>query len=188
MKYKLTSLAILAAALLLEGCRDECVTGPLSTHGLSQQEADFLKVVWPWTQQSKTCRVSGYLLVVPANGGPDGILVAPDGTKVMFMGPGNWAVQAKDGSLTTLQDLTGGGRFDSISYSAIDPADGQKFSVTDANADGVLDLKIGDHGGFVNISGQWCRLEKRGDQVGAIVGGEWKPLQKEGRVYRLMRE
>ena len=175
----------LAALSSLAGCRSDCVVGPLSTIGLSQQETELLNDLAPWATNAKTCTESGYALIVPADGGPGGIVVTPDGTKMLYLGTRTVAIQTKAGYLATLHDLGNTGRFDSVSYDVIDPADGQKYFVTDADGVGRLNTKIGEHGGFVNIDGQWCRLEKRAEQLGAIVDGTWKPLEKQGRVWRV---
>jgi hypothetical protein len=89
----------------------------------------------------------------------------------------------------SLQGFGGTDRFDWISYDAIDPADGQRYSFTDANADGRLDTKIGEKAGFVNLDGKWSQLEKHGDQLGALVDGKWRPIEKQRRMlFRLKTE
>jgi hypothetical protein len=109
-------------------------------------------------------------------------MVTRNGTTVLITKEGVIHVRSRDGSLVSLQDIGGAGRFDWISYDAIDPADGQRYSFTDADADGYLDTKIGEKAGFANLDGKWSRLEKRGHQLGAMVDGEWQPLEKQGRL------
>jgi|GraSoiStandDraft_46_1057282.scaffolds.fasta_scaffold481301_2 hypothetical protein len=174
------------ALLALAGCGDSCVVGPLSTAGMTATQRAVLQMEAPWMKHAKTCRIGGYLVMAPADGTPDEIWVTRNGTTVNMTERDSIDIQSRAGSLVSLQDPGGVGRFDWVSYSAVDPADGQKYSVTDADADGRLDTKIGDHAGFVNLGGEWSRLEKRGNQLGAIVAGEWRPIEKQGRgLFRL---
>lgn len=125
----------LAALLILCGCDDSCVTGPLSADGTTALQRAVVKMEAPWTQHAKTCQVGGYTAMAPADGTPGEIFVTRNGITV---------------------------------------------------SDGRLDSKIGEHAGFVNLNGQWSRLEKRGEQLGALVNGEWRLLEKDGRfLYRL---
>jgi hypothetical protein len=94
-------------------------------------------------------------------------------------------VQSPGGSLVSIQDLSGAGQFDWISYSAVDPADSLKCAITGADADGRLDTKIGDNAGFAIINGEWARFEKRGDQLGAVVVGEWRSLEMHRRIWQV---
>jgi DNA-binding beta-propeller fold protein YncE len=120
--------------------------------------------------------------MAPADPTPSEIYVTRNGTTVWMTDRGTIDIRSSDGSLVSVQDLDGTGRFTLVSYDAIDPSDGQKYSFTDANADGRLDSKIGQQAGFVNLDGQWSRLEKRGNQLGALVNGEWRPLEKQGKL------
>ena len=176
---------MLAVLLTLSGCGSSCVTGPVATTGLTAQQQAALKLDAPWTKHAKTCRIGGYVVMAPEDGASGEMVVMRDGTTVDIEGLGEIHVRSRDGSIVSVQDLGDTGRFDWISYSTIDPADGQKYNVTDSNADGRLDLKIGSNSGFVDINGEWSQLEKHGDQLGAVVAGEWRPLEKEGQVFRL---
>jgi len=178
-------LFILPVLLTLAGCGDSCVTGPPSTAGLTEFQKAVLKMEAPWMKNAKTCQVEGYLVMAATDGSSKEIIVTRDGTTVVISGEGEIYLQAKDGSLVSVQDREDTGRFDWVSYSAIDPDDGQEYSITDANADGRLDTKLGEHAGFVNLGGEWFRFEKQGDQIGAVVHGEWRALEKHGRVHRL---
>jgi hypothetical protein len=120
-----------------------------------------------------------------AEGAPEEIVVTRNGTTVSITGPGEVHVRSREGALVSVQDVSGTGRFDWISYSTIDSTDGLEYSVTDADADGRLDTKIGEHASFVNLGGGWSQLEKRGDQLGAVVDGEWRPLQRQGKLFRV---
>ncbi len=112
-------------------------------------------------------------------------MVTRNGASVYIAGPNQVHVQSRGGSLVSIQDLGGTGRFNWVSYDVVDPSDGQKYNVTDADADGRLDTKIGDREGFVNINGQWSKFEKRSGQLGAVVAGECRPLEKHGRIWEL---
>jgi hypothetical protein len=177
----------LAALLALGGCDDSCVTGPISTAGTTEVDQALLDWSPTWNRHAKTCQVGGYTVIGPAESAPGEIYVTRNGTTVWITEQGTIDIRSRDGSLVSVQDMDSTGHFTLVSYDAIDPADGQKYSFTDANADGRLDTKIGDHGGFVNLDGQWLRLEKRGDQPGALVNGEWKPLEKRGKLLFRLR-
>ena len=176
---------VLVALLSLGGCGNGCVTGALQTNGFTKEQQTLLKLEVPWASHAKTCQVAGYEVTGPADGAPGEIVVTRNGIAVYIAGPGQIHIQSKGGSLVSIQDLGGTGRFDWVSYDVVDPADGQKYNITDADADGRLDTKIGDRAGFVNINGQWSQFEKRAGQVGAVVAGEWRPLQKHGRIWQL---
>jgi len=176
---------VLGALLSLAGCGNGCITGALPTNGFTKAQQSLMKLEVPWAAHAKTCQVAGYEVTGPADGSSGEVFVARNGTSVYIAGPSQIHIQSNDGSLVSIQDLGGTGRIDWVSYDVIDPIDGRKYNVTDANADGQLDTKIGDHAGFVNINGQWCRFEKRAGQLGAIVAGEWRPLEKRGRIWQL---
>jgi hypothetical protein len=179
---KQRSLFTLTALLTLAGCGDSCVTGPISNSGATATQQALAKALSPWTQHAKTCQIGGYVVMGPAEGTPTEIFVTRNGTTVNITERGAIHVRAKDGSLVSIQDFGGADHFDWISYDAIDPADGKRYSFTDANADGRLDTKIGEKAGFVNLDGKWSQLEKRGNELGALVDGEWRPLEKQGRM------
>jgi hypothetical protein len=177
---------VLTVLLALAGCgNDECTTGAIPTKSFTGAQQSEMKVLVPWLNHAKTCRVAGYIVMGPADGALGELIVTRDGMSVLFESPREIHVQSSGGSLVSIQDLSGAGRFDSISYTIIDPTDGLKYVVTDANADGRLDTKIGDKAGFANINGEWARFEKRGDRLGAVVAGEWRPLEKQGRIWQL---
>jgi hypothetical protein len=176
----------LVALLTLAGCGDSCVTGPISTAGATATQQALVKVLSPWTQHAKTCKIGGYVVMGPADGTPSEIFVTRNGTTIDITEEGAIHVRARDGSLASIQAFGDAGHFDWISYDAIDPADGQKYSFTDSDADGRLDTKIGEKAGFVNLDGGWSQLEKRGGKLGALVGGEWRPLKEQERMlFRL---
>ncbi len=179
--------AAFAAVLCLAGCSDRCESGS-AFRDMSEQEAQKLKVMMPWTTESITCRIPGYTLMAPTKGGSQGAVIGPGGTTVFFWGPRSVALTNGGEVLVSIDDHAASGRVDSISYGIVDPTDGQKYSVTDADADGRLDTKIGDHGGFVNINGKWCLMEKRAGQLGAHVDGKWEPLEKRGHVWLLQAQ
>ena len=180
------SMFTLATLLALAGCDDSCVTGPLSTAGAKEIQQAFLKWDSPWTQHAKTCHVGGYTVIGPAESAPGEIYVTRNGTAVWMTERGTIDIVSREGFVVSVQDLDATGRFTLVSYDAIDPADGQKYSFTDANTDGRLDSKIGAHAGFVNLDGKWSQLQKRGDQLGALVNGEWQPVEKQGKLlFRL---
>jgi hypothetical protein len=178
------SLAVLTT---LAACGDDsCVTGVLSTDGLPELQQLIVKSEAPWMKNAKSCQVGGYLVMAPADGAAPGeIVVTRNGTTVIIDERNTIYIQAKDKSLVSVQDRDAIGRFDWVSYDAIDPADGQKYSFTDVNGDGRLDTKIGEHGGWVNLNGDWSKFEKHGEQLGAVVDGEWRPLEKQGRLWRV---
>jgi hypothetical protein len=177
---------LLAVLLALPGCdNNSCVTGAIPTNSFSKAQQSEIKVVMPWANHAQTCRIAGYIVMGPADGASGEIVVTRDGASVLFEGTREIHVKSPDGSTVSIQDLSGAGRFDSISYDAIDPADGLKYVITDADADGRLDTKIGDKAGFANINGEWARFEKHGEQLGAVVAGEWRPLEKHGRIWQL---
>jgi hypothetical protein len=180
------NVCFLVVLLALAGCdKSSCVTGAIPTNSFSKAQQSEMKVVMPWAKNAQTCRIAGYTVMGPADGSSGEIVVIRDGTSVLLESPRQIHVQSPGGSLVSIQDLSGTGQFDWISYSAIDPADGLKYTVTDADADGRLDTKIGDKAGFTNINGEWARFEKRGGQLGGIVAGEWRPLEKRGRIWQL---
>ncbi len=182
------STFVVVSLVLLSGCDESCVSGPISAAGATPLQIAVTKAESPWARNAKTCQLGGYEVIVPAEGAPAEIFVTRNGTTVWIDERGTIYVRSKDGSLVSLQDLNHAGRFDWISYSAIDAADGQKYDVIDADADGPLDTKFGEKGGFVNLEGEWARMEKRGDQLGAIVGGDWRPIESEKRMlYRLAK-
>jgi hypothetical protein len=174
-----------AFLLALTGCGDSCVTGAIPMDGLTKAQQSEMKVAVPWGSHAQTCRIASYVVMEPADGAPGEFFVMRDATTVAFDGPRNIHVQSPTGSMVGMQDLSGAGRFDWISYTAIDPTDGLTYNIIDADADGRLDTKIGENAGFANINGEWARFEKRGDQFGAVVAGEWRPLEMHGRVWRL---
>jgi hypothetical protein len=178
-------LLLLGAFAALSGCDNECTLGSVPSSELSKEQQDEMKLFAPWLSHVKVCRIGGYVVMGPADGGSEDLIVTRSGTSVLFESAAQIHVQSKGGSLVSIQDLGGTGLFDSVSYSIVDPEDGQKYTVTDANADGHLDTKVGEHGFFVNIDGKWCKAEKLGDQPGAIVDGMWKALKKKGRVWGL---
>jgi hypothetical protein len=180
------NICMLTPVIALAGCGDSCVTGPISTSGATELQQALVKMESPWTQHAKTCRLAGYVVMAPADAAPSEIYVTRNGTTIYVTEQGTVFVRSKDGSLVSIQDFDGAGRFRWVSYDAVDPVDGQKYSFTDADADGRLDSKMGDKAGFVNLSGRWAQLEKRGDQLGALIDGEWHPLEKQGRMlFRL---
>ena len=180
------SMFALMALLTLAGCGDSCVNGPMSSAGATSLQQAITKMEMPWSQHARTCQLGGYSAMAPAEGTPNEIVVTRNGTTVYITKGGAIYVRSRDGSLVNIQDVGGAGRFDWISYDAIDPADGQKYSFIDADADGRLDTKIGEKAGFVSLDGRWSMLEKRGKQLGALVDGEWRPLEKKGRMlYQL---
>lgn len=121
----------------------------------------------------------------PSDGASGEIVVTRDGTTVLFDGLRNIHVRSPAGSVVSVQDLSGTGRFDWISYTAIDPTDGLTYNIIDADADGRLDTKIGDNAGYANINGEWAQFEKRGTQLGVVVAGEWRPIEMHGRTWQL---
>jgi hypothetical protein len=177
--------SVLTVLLALAGCDNSCVIGAVPTDKFTKAQQSEMKVVMPWAKHAQTCRIAGYIVMGPTDGSSGEIVVTRDGTSVLLEGPRQIHVQSPGGSLVSIQDLSGAGQFDWISYSAIDPADGLKYTITDADADGRLDTKIGDNAGFANINGEWARFEKRGDQLGAVVAGEWRPLEKHGRNWQV---
>src|SRR5258708_692175 len=179
------SACVLVALLPLAGCDHSCVTGALSTKGLTKEQQSIVTLAAPWGTHARTCQVAGYQVAGPADGSSGELLVTGNGATVYIAGPNQIHVQSKGGSLVSIQDLGGTGRFDWVSYDVLDPADGQKYNVTDADADGRLDTKIGDRAGFVNINGQWSKFDKRSGQLGAVVAGEWRPLEKHDRLWQL---
>ena len=180
---------ILALAVLttLAGCSsdDSCVTGSLTTAGLTEVQRAIVNMEAPWTKKARTCKVGGYLVMSPAENSTGDIIVTRNGTTVIIDERNTIYVQSKDHSLVSLQDRDGIGRFDWVSYDAIDPTDGKKYSISDMNADGQPDMKIGEQAGFVNLGEEWSRFEKHGKQIGAVVNGEWQPLEKHGRLFRV---
>jgi len=171
--------------LALVGCDNSCVTGVIPTDRFTKAQQSGMKVVIPWASHAKTCRVAGYIVMGPSDGASGEIVVTREGTTVLFGSPREIRVQSRRGSLVGIQDLSGAGRFDWISYTAIDPTDGLEYTIIDADADGRLDTKIGENAGFANIDGQWARFEKRGAQLGAVVAGEWRPIEMHGRTWQL---
>ncbi len=177
--------SVLTVLVSLAGCDNSCVTGAIPTDTFTKVQQSQMNVVMPWAGHARTCRIAGYTVMGPADGASGEIVVVRDGSRVLFEGAREIHVMSAGGSLVGIQDLSGAGQFDWISYSAIDPTDGLRYTITDADADGRLDTKIGDNAGFVNINGQWARFEKRDSQLGAVIAGEWRPLEKHERVWQV---
>ena len=79
-------------------------------------------------------------------------------------------------------DSDGDGRLDGVEYSTVDENGKARIHVIDYEADGQLDLRLHFDEGYNEIwhVDRWYRIEKRGDQRGVILDGEFVELEKQG--------
>jgi hypothetical protein len=79
-------------------------------------------------------------------------------------------------------DADGDGRLDGLDYSVVDENGKTRLVVIDYEADGQLDLRLHFDEGYNEIwhVDRWYRVEKRGDQRGVILDGEFVELERQG--------
>jgi hypothetical protein len=79
-------------------------------------------------------------------------------------------------------DGDGDGLLDSITYSKLDEDGRALVTVIDYEADGQLDLRFNIAAGYTEIwhVDRWLRIERRGDQRGVILNGEFVELERQG--------
>lgn len=79
-------------------------------------------------------------------------------------------------------DSDGDGRLDGVQYSTMDESGKTRVTVIDYEADGQLDLRMHSDEGYAEIwhVDRWYRIEKRGDQRGVMLDGEFVELERQG--------
>ena len=77
-------------------------------------------------------------------------------------------------------DSDGDGRLDGVTYAAVDENGKIRVTVTDYDADGQADLRLySDYAEIWDVD-RWYRIEKRGNQRGVILDGEFVELEHRG--------
>jgi len=101
----------------------------------------------------------------PSRGGSTGVYHRDSGEQML----GTW-------------DADGDGRLDGIEYSTMDENGKARIHVIDYEADGQLDLRMHLDEGYSEIWGvdRWYRIEKRGNQRGVMLDGEFVELERQG--------
>jgi len=79
-------------------------------------------------------------------------------------------------------DSDGDGRLDGVEYSTMDENGKPRLHVIDYEADGQLDLRMHLDDGYTEIwhVDRWYRIEKRGNQRGVTLNGEFVELERQG--------
>jgi hypothetical protein len=175
---------VVLSALLgsLAACGSDCEVGPISTSTLSDQQRLEMRLLMPWFEHAKACKVAGYNVIGPeAQVNGDLTVLATTGTAVTFTGPSQVAVFTKSKATATIE-VGEDGSLVRISYTG-KGIDGTLVSFVDEDGDGRIDTQIGSAGVWVNVDGQWAKVEKRGERPGAVVLGKWAPMKKVGRVW-----
>lgn len=135
-----------------------------------------MEALVPWARRARVCELGGYVALGPENGSPPELVVTRPGLIVWVKAERDIDVVSGKDVLVSARESGTPGAVAFLSYTIVDSSTGLKYSVTDVDGDGTLDTKIGESDGFVNIAGSWARLERRGTQRGAIVGGHWEPI------------
>jgi hypothetical protein len=79
-------------------------------------------------------------------------------------------------------DGDGDGLLDSITYSKLDEDGKALVTVIDYEADGQPDVRFNSAAGYTEIwhVDRWLRIERRGEQRGVILNGEFIELERQG--------
>ena len=79
-------------------------------------------------------------------------------------------------------DADGDGRLDGVEYSTVDENGKARLTVIDYEADGQLDMRMHSDEGYAEIwhVDRWYRIEKRGNQRGVMLDGEFVELERQG--------
>ena len=116
----------------------------------------------------------------------DGSLwVVKDGQPmVMIDGPNEIEIISRNRPVLTIQDRSGKGSFDFVSYDVRDSNGKYVGSVTDGDMEGQPGFKLLDDGKtFAYVHDSWLPFEKHGTQLGVVGPSGWQAVQRQG-VFR----